>query len=368
MFRLFRRKQEGHILQESTASNLINPPSMWGLIKIQTILGILFVLACSTRVIYWQGAFLWNLSAYLTSAGTLLLVAGGCYFAGGLTGFLFGIPKIVQPSPTSADSEKAKTIITQNDNLVQISDWITKIIVGVGLTQLYNIPHFLNKVGIAMAPSFSLNENILGRNVAIVTILYFSILGFMSVYLWTRLYFTKEVRKLEDDLGKIMDDINTIKKANNALQELSVDVGGGKNTPKAELHTIRRNSAESAVSAKEEYEDDPQKGKWGGKSEVNGRMISAKVNPGPFPGFYMVEIRVVSTDISKPLTGFVKFFLHDTFINSNPIIAVEENVAVLNLTKVYGAFTIGAEADGGDTKLELDLAELPDAPAEFKSR
>lgn len=34
----------------------------------------------------------------------------------------------------------------------------------------------------------------------------------------------------------------------------------------------------------------------------------------------------------------------------------------------YGAFTVGAEADGGATRLELDLVDLPDAPELFRSR
>jgi hypothetical protein len=34
----------------------------------------------------------------------------------------------------------------------------------------------------------------------------------------------------------------------------------------------------------------------------------------------------------------------------------------------WGAFTVGAVADGGLTRLELDLAEHPDFPAEFRAR
>ena len=42
-------------------------------------------------------------------------------------------------------------------------------------------------------------------------------------------------------------------------------------------------------------------------------------------------------------------------------------IATLQLI-AYGAFTVGAECDGGTTKLELNLAELPDAPQLFKER
>lgn len=64
----------------------------------------------------------------------------------------------------------------------------------------------------------------------------------------------------------------------------------------------------------------------------------------------------------------VKFHLHHTFSNPDPVISVQDGEAVLKLTKVYGAFTVGAEADDGNTFLELDLAELSDAPKEFEER
>jgi hypothetical protein len=36
--------------------------------------------------------------------------------------------------------------------------------------------------------------------------------------------------------------------------------------------------------------------------------------------------------------------------------------------RAYRAFTVGAEADEGRTRLELDLAQVPGAPSPFKDR
>jgi hypothetical protein len=113
---------------------------------------------------------------------------------------------------------------------------------------------------------------------------------------------------------------------------------------------------------------DPQKGKWGKSSEANNRKMTAVIVSSHITNFYEVTITVVSTDDEKPLKGYVNFYLHNTFRNPNPVIAVEDNKAILRLKMVYGAFTVGAEADKGLTKLELDLAELPDAPQDFKER
>ena len=86
------------------------------------------------------------------------------------------------------------------------------------------------------------------------------------------------------------------------------------------------------------------------------------------PFFYKVTLTVESTNREIPLKGLVKFHLHNTFLNPDPVIAVQDGKAVLKLTKVYGAFTVGAEADDSDTKLELDLSEDESFPKEFRDR
>ena len=59
------------------------------------------------------------------------LVAGGAFLAGGLLGFLFGIPRSLAVQEGVADQGGYQP----NTNLEQISDWLTKILVGVGLVQ-----------------------------------------------------------------------------------------------------------------------------------------------------------------------------------------------------------------------------------------
>jgi hypothetical protein len=112
---------------------------------------------------------------------------------------------------------------------------------------------------------------------------------------------------------------------------------------------------------------DPQEGRWGGQPVSNGRRLSAVVKP--LPGdedFFRLRIEVASTDeTNNPLTGKVYFHLHDTFDEPDPVVKVRDGRAVLNLV-AYGAFTVGAEADDRKTRLELNLAELDDAPRKFK--
>lgn len=115
-------------------------------------------------------------------------------------------------------------------------------------------------------------------------------------------------------------------------------------------------------------DDDPWKGVFGGRRTNGTRELDADVTPIGVPGLFRVRLRVRSTSPDRdPLRGVVQFFLHPTFTNDRPIVSVSPGgVAELTLTS-YGAFTVGALADDGRTKLELDLAELESAPAEFRA-
>jgi hypothetical protein len=115
--------------------------------------------------------------------------------------------------------------------------------------------------------------------------------------------------------------------------------------------------------------EDPWKGVFGGRSVNGTRELSADISPMNENGHCKVQLRVCSTNPARhPLQGSVQFFLHNTFVNDRPVISVSPGgVAEITLT-AWGAFTVGAVADGGSTPLELDLAELETAPLLFRSR
>lgn len=116
-----------------------------------------------------------------------------------------------------------------------------------------------------------------------------------------------------------------------------------------------------------DYDSDPQKGQWGGHAARNGRELSATIRPHEEDGedWYQIALLVRSTDSTAPLTGTVRFHLHPTFATPVEVDVDEHGEAHLELL-AWGSFTVGAEADEGRTKLELDLAEIPDAPEQFK--
>ncbi len=114
--------------------------------------------------------------------------------------------------------------------------------------------------------------------------------------------------------------------------------------------------------------DDPNKGRWGGAAERAGRRLSAKVRHRANTRsnlLFRVELTVESTDPARPLGGTVVFHLHPTFVQPRVEVEARDGRATHVIEAAYGAFTVGAEADAGATRLELDLATLPDAPARF---
>jgi hypothetical protein len=117
--------------------------------------------------------------------------------------------------------------------------------------------------------------------------------------------------------------------------------------------------------------DDPQKGRWGGKSQRNGRNLTAVVVYSARQ-FVLVDFRVSSTDGSV-LQGPVVFHLHDSYPRSIiRIRKIREGVsAVLEEVSANGTYTVGAQmrdASGHWISLEFDLASLRDLPAAVRQR
>jgi hypothetical protein len=111
---------------------------------------------------------------------------------------------------------------------------------------------------------------------------------------------------------------------------------------------------------------DPQKGRWGGSADANGRTLSARVKKVDRTWFE-IKLKVQQDRGAPPLSKPVTFHLHDSFSEPLRVVKPEDGVATLRLV-AYGAFTVGVEADDGKTRLELDLSQLDDAPRSFRKR
>jgi len=115
------------------------------------LVAFLGILALSVRANSWA------------AKATCLLWILACFTTGAAAGFLFGIPKIFQGKasrPEEDGEEKAEDEDQDDDasyrqqvntNLTEISDWLTKIIVGLGLVQLGKVPDYLGSMATLLA-------------------------------------------------------------------------------------------------------------------------------------------------------------------------------------------------------------------------
>jgi len=113
-----------------------------------------------------------------------LVVAAAAMLSGGLIGFVFGVPRML-----TADSPERRTdvsgAVVANTNLEQISDWLTKILVGVGLTQFQAIGNAAQDLFDALAPSFGGAGT--GKAFAGGLVTFSAAFGFVTGWLYTRL-------------------------------------------------------------------------------------------------------------------------------------------------------------------------------------
>jgi hypothetical protein len=187
----------------------------------------------------------WILVLSVTTVAGLVLIfllsasprafAGGCFLAlaaamvGSLAGFLFGLPRsgrtdVVTHEAGKAGVDSKLTSVTPdssvayraNTNLEDISDWLTKILVGLGLTQLGKIPSgFATLVATAQVVMGTSDD---AAAIAGSLIVGYLILGFLGTYLWARTRLIQALRlgdadptrlnRVEAQLGKLQDKVD----------------------------------------------------------------------------------------------------------------------------------------------------------------
>ncbi|MDX0140802.1 hypothetical protein GOC46_28865 [Sinorhizobium meliloti] len=140
--------------------------------------------------------------SFFSQAGASFALALSALVLGSLLGFVFGIPRTLQYDIARQETQVTtgnETIGYQiNTNLEQISDWLTKIIVGVGLVELGSIGSWLMSFSADMGKSFG--DDGFGQAFVLGILVYFVCVGFLFGYLWTRLSFGLAVKEADQGL------------------------------------------------------------------------------------------------------------------------------------------------------------------------
>lgn len=178
-------------------------------------------------------------ASVLYHASLALILAIATLSAGALIGFLFGLPRSPARPSTGATAAQLATNgreangeppartgpilepwsarnYMDNTNLEQVSDWLTKILIGIGLTQIVTLPGTLGSLSTSLAPAFggSTEASLLVGS----SIVLFMTLGFIYGYLWSRLsmgaalaeeQFASDRSTLEQRLAELTHDKKT---------------------------------------------------------------------------------------------------------------------------------------------------------------
>jgi len=138
------------------------------------------------------------------------LWALACLAVGAFIGLLFGIPRMRRTTATPKKGENPGENSEQNDNnakyepeinnnLIEVSDWLTKIIVGLGLVELSKLPDRLKTVSKPLSTCLGTE---CGQAAAVGIIIFFSFAGFLAGYINARTFLAVMFRHSDDELTR----------------------------------------------------------------------------------------------------------------------------------------------------------------------
>jgi hypothetical protein len=143
-----------------------------------------------------QGGWRPDLKIFLQVFAVGAVIAGACAMVAWLFGLLFGIPRSIarpgDPGPAPANPPQpngGRPTSRVNTNLEDVSDWLTKTLIGVGLTQLNTLPHKLWQYALVLDQA-SLNGKAGGAVFILGVALTGGAGGFWVGYVTTRTFLT----------------------------------------------------------------------------------------------------------------------------------------------------------------------------------
>lgn len=191
--------------QDGDAKQPIDPDVALKRLIYVVVIGCLLILAYGLRYVLSGGA------GFLVIVSVGMMAGGAALLSGGLLGFLFGVPHTFAGEAGQTNQETSKsasdrqrevgsggpsTSYRPNTGLEQISDWLTKMLIGVGLIEIKVIPGKLTTVAAYIAKGLGNGEQ--AEAFALTILIYFSVCGFVFGFLWARLYLPRWFREADE--------------------------------------------------------------------------------------------------------------------------------------------------------------------------
>ena len=137
--------------------------------------------------------------SHLSYLGTGMLTAIAAFLSGCVLGFLFGIPRVVSSGQLRHD--KANQAYVPSTNLAEVSDWLTKLLLGAGLVQLTHlgepISHLIDSIAAGLTPATAPSIPSSAAKVIAGSILFgYAAIGLLNAYVVTTVWYQQKLSNL----------------------------------------------------------------------------------------------------------------------------------------------------------------------------
>jgi len=177
--------QEPHTMSSQADTNMI-PANGTGDTKYLTRALISVILAAAAGLVASQQ------DGVVAAIGVGVEIFVAAFAVGAVLGFLFAVPRVLAQASGAAtpadDGRERSRFLQSNTNLESISDWLTTMLVGVGISQLYRVNDALFAFRNYTATSAGAVNGSAGVLPAISPLLLITgaVAGFIAMYLQTR--------------------------------------------------------------------------------------------------------------------------------------------------------------------------------------
>ena len=128
--------------------------------------------------------------------GVGLAISLAAFVSGCLTGFLFGIPKVISSGQLRQQSHS----YSPSSNLAEVSDWLTKLLLGAGLVQLTHlaapISHLIDNIAAGLTPAIAKGPSSAAKVMAGSILFGYAVIGLLDAYVVTTMWYQNKLEAI----------------------------------------------------------------------------------------------------------------------------------------------------------------------------